>query len=293
MAKDVTLEIRQLVQRGLDHHENGRSQDALADWETAQRLGPGNLHARRLVAFGRQRVGEIEAGEHPPRSRRDTVKSPIPQFLAALTERKSDRIKIPVSSPLQDGPVVRTSIDDNLTPDNDWGIVTRRHSMDGPGQLSQVSDDHPEEAPDTLEDLHVRADDLRASASELIGECRAALNDSRADPAALAADLALHLAERASPPGVDDLIEPSRALFERAFRACMGNPHACPIRAIPTETLADHGLDQRAALLMSRMDGMTSLADLIDSSGIPRFDAVRILAALRRSKAIDILPPLS
>jgi hypothetical protein len=102
----------------------------------------------------------------------------------------------------------------------------------------------------------------------------------------------LQLAERAPPPGVDDLIEPARALFERAFRACMGNPHACPIRAIPTETLTEHGLDQRAAFLMSRMDGMTSLADLIDSSGLKRFEALRVLAALRRAKGIDLLPPL-
>ena len=287
MAKDVTLEIRQLVQRGLEHHENGRVNDALSDWETAQRLGPANLQARRLVAFGRQRACETEAGEHPSRSRRDTVESPIPQFLAALTERKSDRITIP-APPLQDGPVGRTSIDDHATPENDWGIVTRPQMVDDPVR----SDERSEDPPDTLEDLPVHAEDLRASASELIGECRAALNDNRADPAALAAELALHLSERAPPPGVDDLIEPSRALFERAFRACMGNPHACPIRAIPTETLADHGLDQRAALLMSRMDGMTSLADLIDSSGMPRFEAVRILAALRRSKAIEILPPL-
>jgi hypothetical protein len=40
------------------------------------------------------------------------------------------------------------------------------------------------------------------------------------------------------------------------------------------------------------MDGMTSMADLIDSSGMPRFDAVRVMASLRRAKAIDILPPL-
>ena len=43
---------------------------------------------------------------------------------------------------------------------------------------------------------------------------------------------------------------------------------------------------------MSRMDGMTSLADLIDGSGMPRFDAVRVLASLRRAKGIDLLPPL-
>jgi hypothetical protein len=37
---------------------------------------------------------------------------------------------------------------------------------------------------------------------------------------------------------------------------------------------------------------MTSIADLIDSSGLKRSDAVRVLAALRRAKAIDILPPI-
>jgi hypothetical protein len=58
------------------------------------------------------------------------------------------------------------------------------------------------------------------------------------------------------------------------------------------ESISDHGLDQRAAFLMSRLDGMTSIADLIDSSGMSRFDAVRVLSSLRRAKAIDILPPL-
>jgi hypothetical protein len=146
--------------------------------------------------------------------------------------------------------------------------------------------------PDTLEDLPVQAEDVRASATELLGECRTALGENRPGAAALAAELALQLADRAPPPGVDDLIEPSRALLERAFRAFMGNPLACPIRAIPTETLSEHGLDQRAAFLMSRMDGMTSLADLIDSSGLKHFDAVRVMAGLRRAKAIDLLPAL-
>jgi hypothetical protein len=40
------------------------------------------------------------------------------------------------------------------------------------------------------------------------------------------------------------------------------------------------------------MDGMTSIADLIDSSGIPHFDAMRVMASLRRAEAIDMLPPL-
>ena len=291
MAKDVALEIRQLVQRGFDHHEHGRVHDALSDWETSLRLDPHNAQVKRLVEFGRQRAAELEAGDHQSASRRDTVESPIPQFLAALTERKSDKVTVP-SGPLQDGPTAKTLMDDRETPSNSWSLEEEQR---GPAAgLGQEAGPRPDGslAPDTLEDLPVNAEDVRASANELVGECRAALNENRAGPAALAAELALQLGERGPPPGVDDLIEPSRALFERAFRAFMGNPHACPIRAIPTESISEHGLDQRAAFLMSRLDGMTSIADLIDSSGMSRFDAVRVLASLRRAKAIDILPPL-
>lgn len=286
MARDTTPELRQLVQRGFDHHEHGRVHDALADWETALKLDPRNSQVRRLVAFGQARVREIEAGEHTAPSRRDTLESPIPQFLAALTERKSERTAVPTL--LDDSPTPRTFMTDLSSSELEWGVARASTG----GKTGKMPTTEESLAPDTLEDLPVNAEDIRASASELIAECRAALNDNRPAPAAMAAEMALQIAERAPPPGLDDLIDPSRALFERAFRAFMGNPHACPIRSVATESIADHGLDQRAAFLMSRLDGMTSIADLIDSSGMPRFDAVRVLSALRRAKAIDILPPL-
>jgi hypothetical protein len=289
VPKDVALEIRQLVQRGLDHHEHERIHDALSDWETAQRLDARNVQVGRLVEFARQRVTELEAGKHTSPSRRDTVESPIPQFLAALTERKSDKVAVP-AGPLRDGPTTKTAVDDRETPENDWSLFGAPGGGVKGGQAAARPDDKTPS--DTLEDLPGDAADVRASANELLGECRAALNENRAGPASLAAEMALQLSERAPPPGVDDLIDQSLALFERAFRAFMGNPHACPIRALPTETISDYGLDQRAAFLLSRMDGMTSMADLIDSSGMPRFDAVRVMASLRRAKAIDILPPL-
>jgi hypothetical protein len=288
--KDVPLEIGQLVQRGFDHHEHGRVHDALSDWETSLRLDSRNPQVKRLVEFGRHRVAEIEAAKHTLPSRRETVESPIPQFLAALTERKSEKASAP-TGPLQDGPTAKTLLEDRETPKNDWSLLAAEDVMRDCARATN-SLPHDPTAPDTLEDLHVRADDVRASTNELISECRSALNEDRAGPAALAAELALQVAEPAPPPSPDDLIEPSRALFERAFRAFIGNQHACPIRAIPSETIFEHGLDQRAAFLMSRMDGMTSIADLIDSSGIPHFDAMRVMASLRRAEAIDMLPPL-
>jgi hypothetical protein len=284
VAKDVTSELRQLIQRGFDHHEHGRLHDALADWQTAHKLDPRNPQVKRLVDFARKRAKEIEAGEHVTPSRRDTLESPIPQFLAALTERKSDKVAVP-TGPIQDGPTPKGIMSDTQS-DFEWRVPGKV------GHADQTVKTEQAKVPDTLEDLPIGADDIRASASELVGECRSALNENRVAPAALAAEMALQLAEHAPPPGIQDMIDPSRALFERAFRAFVGNPHACPIRAIPIEDVPDHGLDQRAAFLMSRLDGMTSIADIIDSSGMSRFDAVRVLSSLRRAKAIDVLPPL-
>jgi hypothetical protein len=273
VPKDVSLEARQLVQRGLEHFERGRLQEAVSDWEVALRLEPGNVQAKRLVAFGQTRVRELETSMHDPHPRHDTLESPIPQFLAALTERRSEEVNLPLS--------------DAATPRHELSDADTR-------RMSEASSDHAgvvaERTPDTLENFPVHVEDVRASATELIGECRTALNQQRNDAASLAAELTLQLAERAPPPGVDDVVDPSRALFERAFRACVGNVHGYPIRAVPAELLPDHGLDHRAAFVMSRMDGVMTLADLIDSSGMSRFDAFRLLASLRRSKVIDVVP---
>jgi hypothetical protein len=290
VAKDSAPESRQLIQRGFDHYEHGRVHDALSDWETALRLDPRHEQVKRLIKFARQRVAALEAGEHTSPSRRDTVESPIPQFLAALTERKSDKITVP-TVPLKDVVTAKILLDARETLKRDESLMADQRA---PVEIGEMSFSSLEEslAPDTLEDLPLNAEDVRASTNELVGECRTAMSENRADSAALAAEVALQLAERGPPPGVDDLIESSRALFERAFRAFLGNPHGCPIRAIPTEEISENGLAQRAAFLMSRLDGMTSIADLIDSSGMPRFDAVRVLASLRRAKAIDMLPPL-
>jgi hypothetical protein len=102
--------------------------------------------------------------------------------------------------------------------------------------------------------------------------------------------MALQLREQARSPEVDDIVAPARPLFERAFCACVGDMKSAPIRAIPAEELAAHGLDHRAAFLMSRMDGMLTVGDLLDIAGMAHFDALRLMAALRRAQAVDLVP---
>ena len=131
---------------------------------------------------------------------------------------------------------------------------------------------------------------LRAGARGLVDECKAALKEGRAESAALAAELALQLGEQGGSSGVDGIVDSMRSLFERAFCACIGDMKYAPIRAIPSEELAAHGFDHRAAFLMSRMDGMLSVGELLDIAGMPRFDALRLMASLRRAQAVDMVP---
>ena len=57
---------------------------------------------------------------------------------------------------------------------------------------------------------------------------------------------------------------------------------------IPSHGKASPGLDSRSAFLLSRMDGSTSADDLLDVSGMPRGQALRILAKLVASGVVTM-----
>ncbi|PIE18928.1 MAG: hypothetical protein CSA65_03745 [Proteobacteria bacterium] len=53
-----------------------------------------------------------------------------------------------------------------------------------------------------------------------------------------------------------------------------------PVIQIPQQEIVWHKLDHRAGFLLSRVDGMLSYDDILDISGMERFEACRILAQL-------------
>jgi hypothetical protein len=130
------------------------------------------------------------------------------------------------------------------------------------------------------------ATEMRVLASELVDRCRTMLEHNKAEAAVTAAESALREGERAPPPGISEVIEPARPLFERAFEAYVGSLDQVPILAISEGVLATQGLDHRAGFLLSRIDGLMTIEHLLDIAGMPRFEALRILASLLRSKTI-------
>jgi hypothetical protein len=130
------------------------------------------------------------------------------------------------------------------------------------------------------------ATEMRVLASELVDRCRTMLEHNRVEAAVAAAESALREGERAPPPGIAEVIEPARPLFERAFEAFVGSMDQVPILAISEGVLATQGLDHRAGFLLSRIDGLMTIEHLLDIAGMPRFEALRILSSLLRSKTI-------
>jgi hypothetical protein len=275
-VRDVSREARELTQRGLEHYAHGRIREAVSDWLGAAQLAPHDPRARNLLVFARRKLKEYDtpAATH---SHRDTLESPIPTFLASLTVVEATECASQGS--------------EEAAADGEWDQIDTRRMPDG--AVERTADEAGQDAQaaaDTRKQWPIQNDKLLAGARGLLDECQAALTEGRADGAALAAEMALQLREQARSPKIDDIVNSTRPLFERAFCACIGDMKCAPIRAIPAEELAAHGLDHRAAFLMSRMDGMLTVGDLLDIAGMSRFDALRLMAALRRARAVDLVP---
>ena len=74
---------------------------------------------------------------------------------------------------------------------------------------------------------------------------------------------------------------PYMTLLETIYAWVIGSPELVPRHGgnVPD-------LDPRAAFLLSRIDGCMTVDDLLDVSGMPRLEAMRVLALLIRHGAV-------
>lgn len=105
---------------------------------------------------------------------------------------------------------------------------------------------------------------------------------------------ALDLAEQIVGDGVDDPLdlearrcaEGCRATLIRMYHARIGSVDRVPVVVVPRERLRWLSLDHRAGFLLSRIDGASTVEDILDVSGMPMLDALRILAELVTKQVI-------
>jgi len=108
------------------------------------------------------------------------------------------------------------------------------------------------------------------------------------EAAAEAAEFALTEGERAPPPGIAEVIEPARPLFQRIFEAHVGPGSGVPSVNLSAHEIAAMTFDHRTGFMLSRIDGTMAVDDILDVSGMSAFESFRILSSLLRAGIISI-----
>lgn len=98
------------------------------------------------------------------------------------------------------------------------------------------------------------------------------------DRAVAAIDLAL--SEDPNSALAQKLIHRHRETMMNVFQAFLGDLERTPVLARPLHELAAAPISSRAAFLLSRVDGLLSIDEILDVSGMPRLEAYRYLCQL-------------
>jgi hypothetical protein len=78
-----------------------------------------------------------------------------------------------------------------------------------------------------------------------------------------------------------------RQVLEQMYTARIGPLERVPFVAVPPEQLRWLNLDHRAGFVLSHIDGSCSLEQILDVSGMPTLDALRILFELLQQRVIS------
>jgi len=80
--------------------------------------------------------------------------------------------------------------------------------------------------------------------------------------------------------------ESCRDVLKQMYTARLGSLEQVPMVGVPTEQLRWLTLDHRAGFLLSHVDGVSTLEEILDISGMPHLEAMRIIYELLQQKVI-------
>jgi hypothetical protein len=152
-----------------------------------------------------------------------------------------------------------------------------------------VSSRPPKSAPPPLPLSASQIPPSRAAADNALAECmmdRLAAGDY--EGASLAADALLEYRPRDQ--DALDCAQIARSELRKLYTARLGSLDRVPHVAMGPEAIFSlQSLDFRAGYLLSRIDGVSSLGDVVESGSLPALDALHILSELflRRVIAFD------
>jgi tetratricopeptide (TPR) repeat protein len=129
-------------------------------------------------------------------------------------------------------------------------------------------------------------EEVRERVTWLIERARHENREGHYPVAVVAIDLALD--ENPESAVTQKLIHSHRELLFEIYANYLGDMNAVPGLALPMTSIPE--LDQRAAFLLSRVDGVLSLEDVLDVAGMARLEAFRHLSRLMLRGILEIRP---
>jgi hypothetical protein len=135
-----------------------------------------------------------------------------------------------------------------------------------------------EEVDCTAPAAEAREDKTRRRISALIDQAQVWAATNELDKAVAAIDLAL--SEDPNSALAQKLIHRNRDTIMAVFQSFLGDLDRQPALARPLHELGAAPISPRAAFLLSRVDGVLSLDEILDVSGMPRLEAYRYLCQL-------------
>ncbi|MDP9151590.1 MAG: hypothetical protein M3O36_16845 [Myxococcota bacterium] len=87
-----------------------------------------------------------------------------------------------------------------------------------------------------------------------------------------------------------DCAQMARTEMRKLYVSRLGSLDRVPQLAMATQGLLALSLDFRAGLLLARIDGRSSIEQLVEHSGLPPIEALRILSELHLARAISFGP---
>ncbi len=126
----------------------------------------------------------------------------------------------------------------------------------------------------------------RAQVEGVINIARQALQQGDASAALDHAEIALRAAGDGALAAAT--LQRHKELLSAIFEAFIGPTIQVPAICVPVHQLGSGDLDHRAAFLLSRIDGALTIEEILDIAGMPRFDALRLLAQLVRKGYLEV-----
>lgn len=101
----------------------------------------------------------------------------------------------------------------------------------------------------------------------------------------------LILGQRPSDPAAARYAQASREKLEQLYGSRLGSLQARPRVVVAEANIRWLGLDHRAGFILSRVDGHSTIEEIVDTSGMPRLEALRTLCDLIDLRAIALDQP--